>query len=75
MTRRILGLSNFSLRRYFFCVAVVVVLPGVFEKTGGWCGVLCGENVVRCVANAGQLTSVKSVRKMGQGFRLYFSLR
>jgi hypothetical protein len=35
-----------------------------------WC--FCGEVVVDCVANRGELVVTFAVRKMGQLFQLYF---
>jgi hypothetical protein len=53
MTRRILGRSEFVVcfAVFFWVVAgaVVAVFAGVFEKSGGWCGVFCGQSVVNCV--------------------------
>jgi hypothetical protein len=47
-------------------------LLGVLWKTAFllWC--FCGEVVVDCVANRGELVVTFAVRKMGQLFQLYF---
>jgi hypothetical protein len=53
-------------------VVRLVFLQGVLQKVGGstWC--FCGEVVVDCVANRGELVVTFAVRKMGQLFQLYF---
>jgi hypothetical protein len=84
MTRPILGRSEFGcffglLRGVFadffwawWWVGKLRFLLGIFDKLGGWCGVFLWSKCGELCGKDGQLTCVKSGKKMRQVFRLYF---
>jgi hypothetical protein len=49
-----------------------VFLTGVLGKAVFWCGVFCGEFVVNCVAEPGQLCGFAPRLKVGQDSNKYF---